>query len=96
MGRPLSEFDELRDRPIRNSGYVADTYASAWHSVISTSSFDDAVVDAINRGGDADTVGAVTGMISGRIYGFDAIKKSSLKILKFDEIVQIFDYLYSH
>ena len=64
--------------------------------MISTSSFVDAIVDAINRGGDADTVGAVTGMISGRIYGFDAIKKSSLKILKFDGIVQTFDDLFFH
>ena len=96
MGRPLSEFDELRDRHIRNSGYVADTYASAWHSVISTSSFDDAVVDAINRGCDADTVGAVTGMICGRMYGYESIKKSSLAIRKFDEIVMTFKHLYSH
>ena len=58
--------------------------------------FDDAVVDAINRGGDADTVGAVTGMICGRIYGYESIKRSSLSILKFDEIVQIFNLLYSH
>ncbi len=64
--------------------------------MISTSSFVDAIVDAINRGGDADTVGAVTGMICGRMYGYESIKKSSLVILKFDEIVQTFDHLYSH
>jgi ADP-ribosyl-[dinitrogen reductase] hydrolase len=73
-GKPLPEYDHLRDRPIKNSGYVADTYASAWYSVLRTSSFKDAVVDAINRGGDADTVGAVTGMIAGRIYGFTSLK----------------------
>ena len=94
VGRPLGEFDEFRNRPIRNSGYVADTYASAWHSAITTSSFDEALVDAINRGGDADTVGAVTGMICGRMYGFNSIKKSSLEILKLDEIVQTFNDMY--
>ena len=73
-GRPLPEYDHLRDRPIKNSGYVADTYASAWYSVLRTNSFKDAVVDAINRGGDADTVGAVAGMIAGRIYGFTGLK----------------------
>ena len=73
-GRPLPEYDHLRERPIKNSGYVADTYASAWYSVMRTCSFKDAVVDAINRGGDADTVGAVTGMIAGRIYGFTDLK----------------------
>jgi ADP-ribosyl-[dinitrogen reductase] hydrolase len=68
-GRPLPQYDHLRDRAIKNSGYIADTYASAWYSVKRTSCFKDAVVDAINRGGDADTVGAVTGMIAGRLYG---------------------------
>jgi len=94
VGRPLSEFDVLRDRPIKNSGYVADTYASAWHSAVSTSSFDDAIVDAINRGGDADTVGAVTGMICGRMYGYESIKKSSIEILKLEEIIQTFNQIY--
>lgn len=73
-GRTLPQYDHLRDRPIKNSGYVAETYASAWYSVKRTSSFKDAVVDAINRGGDADTVGAVAGMIAGRIYGFSGMK----------------------
>ena len=35
--------------------------------MLSTDSFEDAIADAINRGGDADTVGAVTGMIVGRL-----------------------------
>jgi ADP-ribosyl-[dinitrogen reductase] hydrolase len=63
-GRPLPQYDHL-----------ADTYASAWYSVRTTKSFHEAVVDAINRGEDADTVGAVTGMIAGRIYG-----KSSYRV----------------
>jgi ADP-ribosyl-[dinitrogen reductase] hydrolase len=69
VGKALTEYDGLRDRPINNSGYVADTYASAWYSVKRTNTFEKAIFDAINRGGDADTVGAVTGMIAGRIYG---------------------------
>ena len=80
--RPLPQYDKLRDRPIRNTGYVADTYASAWHSVLNTDSFEDAISDAVNRGGDADTVGAVTGMIAGRsrevpIEYFAAVKQST-------------------
>ena len=62
-GRPLPQYDKLRDRPIKNTGYVADTYASAWHSVLNTDSFE----DAINRGEGADTIGAVSGMIAGSI-----------------------------
>ena len=78
-GRPLPQYDKLRDRPIKNTGYVADTYASAWHSVLSTDSFEDAISDAINRGGDADTVGAVTGMIAGRTRATPKCVASQLK-----------------
>jgi len=74
-GCPLPQYDKLRDRPIKNTGYVADTYASAWHSVLNTDSFEDAISDAINRGGDADTVGSVTGMLTGRTYGMGAMSR---------------------
>jgi ADP-ribosyl-[dinitrogen reductase] hydrolase len=74
----LPEYDHLRDRPIKNSGYVADTYASAWYSVQRNNSCHAAIVDAINRGGDADTVGAVAGMIAGRIYGIQESLYSGL------------------
>ena len=91
-GRPLPQYDHLRDRPINNSGYVADTYASAWYSVRTTKSFHAAIVDAINRGEDADTVGAVAGMIAGRIYGnSDLIGVSEL--VKEKEIAMYFDQL---
>ena len=86
VGGPLPEYDRLRDRPINNSGYVADTYASAWYSVLSTKSFHAAIVDAINRGGDADTVGAVTGMIAGRIYGADQTAPFVFEVIDADYI----------
>jgi ADP-ribosylglycohydrolase len=35
---------------------------------MSTNSFEEAIINAINKGDDADTVGAVTGMIAGRMH----------------------------
>lgn len=67
-GKPLTQYDQLRDRPIKNTGYVADTYASAWDSVLNTTCFEEAIIHAINKGGDTDTVGAVTGMIAGVLF----------------------------
>jgi ADP-ribosyl-[dinitrogen reductase] hydrolase len=65
---------DLFDKGIKEeSGTVMGCYASAWQSVAATSSFEDALIHAVNKGGDADTVGAVTGMIAGRLYGYDAI-----------------------
>jgi ADP-ribosyl-[dinitrogen reductase] hydrolase len=91
-GRPLPQYDHLRDRPISNSGYVADTYSSAWYSVMTTKSFHSAVVDAINRGDDADTVGAVSGMIAGRIYGIQ--DNLHTELLKYKEIKACFDQIF--
>ena len=41
--------------------------------VANTSSFEDALVYAVNRCNDADTAGAVTGQIAGAIYGASTI-----------------------
>ena len=96
VGKPLGDYDELRNRSINNSGYVADTYASAWHSVICTNSFYDAIVDAINRGGDADTVGAVTGMIAGRIYGFKSVAELASSVHSYDLLLETCSKLLKH
>ena len=37
------------------------------------SSFETALVDVVNRGGDADTTGAILGMLAGALYGVDSI-----------------------
>jgi len=87
---------ELFDKGIgKPNGSVMGCYADAWHSVASTTSFEDAVVCAVNKGDDADTVGAVTGMIAGRLYGYDNIPKRWLEVLyQHDHIVDVAHKLY--
>ncbi len=91
------KFDQtLYDKGIKEeSGTVMGCYASAWNSICSTSSFEDAVVHAVNKGGDADTVGAVTGMVAGRLYGYNTIPKRWLdKLVQHDELLAIANKLY--
>ena len=74
---------------------VMGCYASAWESVLATSCFEDAVVHAVNKGGDADTVGAVAGMIAGRLYGYSNIPARWLAVLvQHDNIVDATKQLY--
>jgi len=57
--------------------------------------FEDAVVHAVNKGYDADTVGAVTGMMAGAMYGYKSIPKRWLKALvKRDELLAMAEKLY--
>ncbi len=55
------------------SGGVRDTIDSAVNCYLTTSTFEDAVVKAVNAGGDADTRGAIVGAIAGARYGIAAI-----------------------
>lgn len=91
------KFDQrLYDKGIdKDNGSVMGCYAQAWNSVCSTTNFEDAVIHAVNKGGDADTVGAVTGMIAGRLYGYSNIPKRWLdKLHKHDELLVMADKLY--
>ena len=42
-------------------------------AVAGTSTFEEAVIQAVNFGDDADTVGAVAGQLAGAIYGENGI-----------------------
>ena len=52
-----------------SSGYVADTVQTVLHHLFSTRSFEECLVAVVNRGGDADTTGAIAGAIAGAYYG---------------------------
>ncbi|HSF94883.1 MAG TPA: ADP-ribosylglycohydrolase family protein [Thermohalobaculum sp.] len=58
---------------ISSTGYVRHTYEAAVWAVATTGDFRSAVLRAVNLGDDADTVGAVTGQIAGRLYGASGI-----------------------
>lgn len=55
------------------SGYIVDTLRCVFEVVFDTDNFEDCLVEAVNRGGDADTTGAIAGMIAGAMYGREAI-----------------------
>ncbi len=58
---------------ISSSGFVVHTLEAALWAVETTSSFEDALIKAVNLGDDADSVGAVTGQLAGARYGRRAI-----------------------
>ena len=52
---------------------MAETLEAALWAVGSSGSFEQALISAVNLGGDADTVGAVTGALAGAKWGERAI-----------------------
>ena len=54
---------------------------AVFQSFFDTDDFRDCLIDVVNRGGDADTTGAIAGMLAGALYGLDEIPESWLKTL---------------
>ena len=55
------------------TGYVIDTFSNALEAIFDTGTFEEALINAVNRGGDADTIGAVAGGLAGALYGYEEI-----------------------
>jgi ADP-ribosyl-[dinitrogen reductase] hydrolase len=56
-----------------SSGYIRDTYKTVMHYFFDGNSFEDVLVRVVNQGGDADTNGALAGMLAGACYGMESI-----------------------
>lgn len=51
------------------SAYVVDTVQTVLHYFFRTDSFRTCLIEVVNQGGDADTTGALSGMLAGATYG---------------------------
>ncbi len=73
----ISEYPEFRFTPYpkRASAYVVDTLQTVLHHLFFTDSFESLLVETVNCGEDADTTGAIAGMLGGALYGMSAIPK---------------------
>jgi len=67
--------------PGRSSAFIADTMQTVFHFYFGTGSFADCVTKTVNQGGDADTTGALAGMLAGATYGLAAIPSAWLSKL---------------
>ena len=71
----IEEHRVFRFDPYRglSSAFVVDTMQTVLHFYFNTASFPECVVLTVNQGGDADTTGALAGMLAGATYGAAAI-----------------------
>jgi ADP-ribosyl-[dinitrogen reductase] hydrolase len=67
--------------PGRTSGYIVDTVQTVFDGFFNTGSFEECLVRVVNRGGDADTTGALAGQLAGALHGLEGIPVRWLKRL---------------
>ena len=88
FGRILDEnIYELEEDSIQSSGYVIHTLEASIWCLLTTSSYKEAVLRAVNLGKDTDTTAAVTGGLAAMCYGYDSIPTEwILQLAKREEI----------
>jgi len=68
---PVAKGEQIES--LRNSGYVIHSLQTALHDALAADSAEEAIVTAVNRGGDTDTIGAITGAVAGARFGVEGL-----------------------
>jgi ADP-ribosylglycohydrolase len=69
------DISQLSENEINSASYVIDTLESSIWCLLTTDSYEEAVLKAVNLGYDTDTTAAVTGGLAALMYGFGSIPK---------------------
>ncbi len=81
------ELYKLTEDDIHSFGYVVDSLEACIWCFLNSEGFEEALECAIRLGGDTDTIGALTGGLSGLWWGFDSIPRDWVSGLASKELV---------
>lgn len=84
----LFEFKDVSEEQIKTTGYVIDSIEAAVWCLITTDSYKDCMLKAVNLGDDTDTVAAIAGGLAGLYYGYEEIPKDWLAVIKKREWIE--------
>ncbi|WP_298509620.1 ADP-ribosylglycohydrolase family protein [uncultured Kordia sp.] len=77
---------------IRGSGYVVNSLEASLWCFLTTDSYEDCVLKAVNLGEDTDTTAAIAGGLAGIYYGFDAIPETwKFQLARYEDIHNLID-----
>ena len=66
-------FINVENTKVEPTGHILHTLSNALMNVQVTTSFEKSIIRAVNMGGDADSIAAITGSLAGALYGYKAI-----------------------
>ncbi len=85
-------FDGIQNsnrEQINSTGYVVDSLEASIWSFLTTDSYKDCVLKAVNLGIDTDTIGAIAGGLAGIYYGYDSIPSEWINNLQNKELIDM-------
>ncbi len=75
--------DLVDDKQLANTGYVVHTLQTSLYDALTADSAEEAIVKSVNRGGDTDTLGAVTGALAGARFGASGLPDRWLETVEY-------------
>lgn len=81
--------DLVDSEQLENSGYVVHTLQTALYDALTADSAENAIVTAVNRGGDTDTIGAVTGALAGARFGASELPDRWLQEIEYKDYLEL-------
>ena len=83
-------FDDDFSAGILSTGYVIYTFESVIYCLKNTDNYKDAVLKAVNLGGDTDTIAGICGALAGIYYGYDSIPSEWIEAIpKFKYVLKM-------
>ncbi len=89
----FEDISKIHEDNIKSSGYVIDTLEASIWCILTSNSYKDTVLKAVNLGNDTDTTAAVAGGLAGLLYGVEAIPTEWLEVLaRREDIIKLCHY----
>lgn len=94
----LSVFERLlvhdisvkQEKDIKSTGFVLHTLEASIWCILNSSSFEEAVLKAVNLGDDTDTTASVVGTLAAIIYGIEAMPEKWIEMIaRKDDIIDL-------
>ena len=82
----------LKINDIKSTGYVLDSLEACIWVTLKSENYKESIIGATNLGGDTDTIAALTGGLTGIIYGYESIPNEwKDTIARKDYLLDIFE-----
>ena len=79
---------KTKKEEISSSGYIVSTLEAAIWCLLTTNTYRECVLKAINLGDDTDTIAAVAGGLAGALYGFNSIPIQWITTIKKKDYIE--------
>ena len=86
------DISKLKINDIKSTGYVLDSLEACIWVTLKSENYKESIIGATNLGGDTDTIAALTGGLTGIIYGYESIPNEwKDTIARKDYLLDIFE-----